>query len=218
MDLAERFTQIYHHNVWQYGSGEGSLPQHTAPYRRFLQRFLREKGIRSVVDLGCGDWQTARLIDWDGIDYLGIDVVAPLIEQNRRLYGRENIRFLAADITTCELPQADLGLIKDVFQHWPNQLILDFWPRLRCFRYALITNCILPITGETVNADIQPGEFRPLDLNAAPFNLGLKKVFEFTNARGPLPFRRKVRWKKAVMLYISPDADGAKTAPSKGGL
>lgn len=55
--MSKRFEEIYATNEWGHGSGEGSLPVHTRGYVAFLQAFLAEKNITSVVDMGCGDWQ-----------------------------------------------------------------------------------------------------------------------------------------------------------------
>ena len=81
---AEVFDFIYSSNEWSIGSGFGSLPQTTETYRGFLQEFLARNDVRSVIDAGCGDWQFSRLIDWTGIDYLGIDVSAVALKNTER--------------------------------------------------------------------------------------------------------------------------------------
>jgi 2-polyprenyl-3-methyl-5-hydroxy-6-metoxy-1,4-benzoquinol methylase len=83
-----------------------------------LQAFLRDNAVRSVVDVGCGDWQFSRLIDCSGLDYRGFDVVPAVIEAHRAAFGREGVRFdLLEDFAA--LPEADLVLRKDVLQHLP---------------------------------------------------------------------------------------------------
>src|SRR6478735_6812488 len=69
------FEHIYRNDLWHGGSGPGSLPSVNRPYVRFLHGFLRANQIQTVVDLGCGDWQFSRRIDWGGARYLGLDVV-----------------------------------------------------------------------------------------------------------------------------------------------
>jgi SAM-dependent methyltransferase len=205
--MKSRFERIYDRNDWGYGSGEGSLESNTRPYRRFLQRFLRKHHIRSVVDLGCGDWQFSRWVDWTGIAYLGVDIAGLVIQRNQQLYACANIRFVEADLATYDLPPADLVLVKDVLQHWPNDLILGFLPKLERYMYALVTNCAVPTApGQVVNADIDFGAFRPLNLNAPPFNLHLPEALQFTDNRGLLPFLRKPRWRKKVLLYTRDSA------------
>ncbi len=57
-------------------------------YRAFVQQFMSRNSVRSVVDLGCGEWQFSRLIDWTGVRYLGVDVVPAVIEKNRPRFRR----------------------------------------------------------------------------------------------------------------------------------
>src|SRR5437870_4263480 len=71
--VEEVFTEIYNQAIWganEQGegySGPGSTMASTVEYRGFLQNFLKEKGIRSVVDLGCGDWEFSQNMDWTGV-------------------------------------------------------------------------------------------------------------------------------------------------------
>ncbi len=139
-------------------------------YRRYLHNFIRTNQIRSVVDIGCGDWQFSKLIDWRDIDYTGVDV-SDVVLSNTQQFSREGIRFLHADARTDPLPPADLLIMKDVMQHWSNDDILTFLPRLNSFRQALITNGFHPSLKNLLNSDITAGAFRPIDLRISPFNL-----------------------------------------------
>ncbi len=49
------FDEIYNKNIWGFGSGHGSLPSVTKGYRKFLENFIKDNNIKSVVDYGCGD-------------------------------------------------------------------------------------------------------------------------------------------------------------------
>ena len=191
----EIFSKIYNENLWGNGSGWGSMEIHTRSYREFLQNFFAEKSITSVVDLGCGDWQFARHMNWDGMSYLGIDVVESVINENRKCFSNTNIEFQCLDVVQEEqLPKADLIIIKDVLQHWPNKEIMEFLPKLSSYKYALITNCAL---GNNINGDITFGDFRPLDLCAPPFNYNFTRVFSFpSNAE-------QSNWEKVVYLFQS---------------
>jgi len=193
------FTQIYAVNSWKYRSGEGSLAEHTKGYRRFLERFIRDKQIKSVVDYGCGDWQFSRLINWDGVRYLGLDIVDSLIEHNLKTYRKDNITFEVLGGTPAQLPDAELIILKDVLQHWSYQSIRSFLPKIARYKFALITTCVNP-NGPTDNRDILDGDFRPLDLTQPPFSCEMAKVFEFTNRRGVFGLRHIPRWKKIVLL------------------
>ena len=164
------------------GSGPGSAWHETIAYRAFLQGFLQWNGITRVVDVGCGDWQFSRFIDWSGVDYTGVDVVAPVIEANRARFGNEHVRFELTDGRFEKLPDADLLIAKDVLQHLDTRRIQWFLAAAERYPLVLVTNTAEPI-GRT-NAVIKNGEFRPVDLRAKPFHLDTTVVFAFWGTAG----------------------------------
>lgn len=195
------FEKVYATNEWGNGSGEGSARKHTRGYVEFLQKFLRDHQIRSVVDMGCGDWQFSQFIDWTGIHYRGFDLVQSVVQTNQRRFAKPGVEFhrYAGDFT--ELPDADLLIAKDVLQHLSHDNILRFLPTLERFSQSLITNCVNP-HGPTVNKDIEDGEFRYLDLRLPPYFLKVDELYEFTNHRPSwLSSIIKVRWRKKVLRY-----------------
>jgi SAM-dependent methyltransferase len=200
MAMSFAFADIYRNNVWGFGSGHGSLTNVTKGYRSFVETFIRENGVRSVVDYGCGDWQFSRLINWGDAEYTGVDVVESVVAANQKQYGRCGVRF---ELNNGKARSGDLLLVKDVLQHFSDDDIEDFLrdvlPR---FRFALITNCVLPES--ILNASISTGSFRPLDLRKAPFKFPATAVYSFT---GPKTYSWRKRmyfpaWKKIVLLAM----------------
>src|SRR5580692_10211737 len=120
------FDKIYSENLWGFGSGHGSLPKVTVGYRQFVQNFIRENGVKTVVDFGCGDWQISHLMDWSGVEYLGLDAAQTVIDKNQATYGSKSVRFNLAPDQFTEVPAADLLLVKDVLQHLPADMIHRF--------------------------------------------------------------------------------------------
>src|ERR1700722_18863293 len=117
-DMRSAFQKVYAENHWMFGSGPGSTPPNTVAYRAFLEDFIHSNGIRSVTDLGCGDWQFSRLVDWSACAYTGFDIVPGLVETNRARFGEPNVDFREfRDIES--LPGGDLVLAKEVLQHLP---------------------------------------------------------------------------------------------------
>ena len=192
-DALSVFRSIYETDHLKGGSGEGSVTDATIEYRRILEALISARSIRKVVDVGCGDWQVSRLVDWSAVRYTGVDVVPELIAANTRQYGSRRIRFITADARTEHLPKAELLVGKDVLQHWPNQSIIEFLRRnLPRFRYALLTNDIASVHEHPgVNADIPLGHWRPIDLEAPPFGL---------HARWRRDFDIRGEWTKRVLL------------------
>jgi SAM-dependent methyltransferase len=205
--LKPQFEQIYAENKWLYGSGEGSQPQHTKRYAAFLRKFLRKHSIKSVVDMGCGDWQFSQFIDWNGVDYQGFDIVSSVIQANQRRFAVPGVRFQLAIGDGTDLPSADLLIAKDVLQHWSNDAIKAFLPNFKKYRYCLVTNCVDP-GGTTTNQDIENGGFRYLDLRLAPFGIEAEEVFSFTNNRALIhSLFSNPTWLKRVLLIQNQHQD-----------
>jgi SAM-dependent methyltransferase len=134
-------------------------------------------GIRTITDLGCGDWQFSRLLDWSGLEYLGLDVVPAIVENNRNRFGEANVRF-EVFVSPEALPGGDLLLSKEVLQHLPNSTVAEYLKIIRKkYRFALLTNGVVPFSH--VNIDIKPGGFRPLRLQNPPFSTSGAVVFTY---------------------------------------
>jgi SAM-dependent methyltransferase len=184
------FTMIYNTAVWGYNdkgegfSGGGSLLRHTREYIVFLENFIKTHDIKTIVDAGCGDWEFSRYVNWQGARYIGYDVVAHVIEKNRRQFVNENISFVHGNLLTDDLPCADLLICKHVLQHLPNDDIVLFLKQLPKFKYCLLTNQVEPRTFSGDNADIAIGGGRKLDLTKPPFNLKGAKVLHYSVEEG----------------------------------
>ena len=178
--MKEVFEDIYQNRRWYKGSGSGSLPENTQEYRELLQRYIKENEIKSVLDIGCGNWISSCMIDWSDVRYIGVDIVKFLVDISEKRWGTERIRFKYLDATKDKLPDADLVIIKDVFQHWSNGAILSFLPKLKNYKYSLITNSCVEIG---VNCEIKNGDARAIDLSRDPFNLNVRKLLQYVSKR-----------------------------------
>ena len=182
-DKPDIFTKIYSNQVWGKNSkgrghsGGGSTLEATITYRQFLQDFLEEYNVKSVVDVRCGDWEFSKTISWEGINYTGYDVVPFVIKNNIKMYGSDSIRFICEDAVSVQLPSADLLICKDVLQHISNEDITLFISQLSKFKYCLITNDI----GPRINTQISRGDHRPVDLTLPPFEVPGSKVLSYTS-------------------------------------
>lgn len=164
-------------------SGPGSTLEASRPWREWLSAFCQAERITSVVDLACGDGVVMSGVDLHGASYLGIDVIAERIAKNGQLYPDK--LYLCADLQHYEIAPADLIICKDCLQHWNNAEVGAFLAKLDAargrYRYALLVN---DRYGPTINTDTPTGQWRALDLTAAPFYMGAV-VFRWEMARGP---------------------------------
>jgi SAM-dependent methyltransferase len=193
-EITSAFEKIYADNHWVFGSGPGSLPRNTVAYRAFLESFLDNNNIRTVTDLGCGDWQFSRLINWSGRQYTGFDVVGALVETNQRCFGAPNISFRMFDAIDA-LPGGDLLIAKEVLQHLPNAVVQDYIATIRRrYKFALITDSVEP--EPFCNTDISAGQCRPLRLQKEPFSIGGAVVLTY------YVFDSGTYWKNEVFLTM----------------
>jgi len=141
---AEVFGAVYAKNLWggapgEYNSGRGSDPDLVGPYCALVRRFVAERGVRSVLDVGCGDFRVGRQLLEPGVRYLGVDVVPDLIARNAHEFGTDLIEFRTLNVVEDALPGADLVLVRQVLQHLSNAEIARVLDKLRRFPRVLIT-------------------------------------------------------------------------------
>ena len=80
------FEEIYLRNSWgnsESHSGHGSSESATRFLRTALLRVLTDLGVKSMLDVPCGDFNWMRLLDLP-VDYFGADIVPQLIEANQQ--------------------------------------------------------------------------------------------------------------------------------------
>lgn len=170
-ETKEIFENIYKNNYWNGGSGPGSRLEYNTEYMKILQRLFVDLDIKSIVDIGCGDWQFSRYLNFGKINYIGLDVVEDVVKTNNKLFGKTNIQFKNIDIiqNIGLIENTDLIILKDVVQHWPTKTIIKVVNELRIkTKYILLTNCCHQ---QTAMDDILIGEWRPLSHAMYPLQL-----------------------------------------------
>ena len=157
MSAAEVFTEIYakrgmerkpEGEEFNSGTGSGAEQLH-APVLRVVNDFIEKNHIRTVVDMGCGDFSVGRQIARPGIIYTGVDLV---LESDR--VQSENIRERSHQISVGRSdeghsPGRRLCLIRQVLQHLSNDEIITAIRRCERYHYMIVTEH-LP-KGEKVN-------------------------------------------------------------------
>lgn len=163
LPTAEVFRRIYAGGAWGadektgFSSGTGSRGIIADEYCDWVTRFIREKGIRSIADLGCGDLYIGRtIVQNTGVNYVGVDIVPELVEHHRAAFARPGIAFECLDITKDALPAADLCLVRQVFQHLSNAQILAALDNITAYPWALISEHV-PHNPRSFNIDKSHG-------------------------------------------------------------
>ena len=181
--VKEVFTDIYENNEWggrgnEYSSGPGSSEHHAFVYAEAVKAFIVDRGVTTVVDLGCGDFVVGRKLQMEGVKYIGVDIVEDLIERNERHYADASTMFLCKDIISDELPEGDLCLIRQVLQHLSNSEIASILSKVKQYSHVMITEHYPPAEAKYVaNRDKPHGsDTRVIDhsavyLDEPPFNM-----------------------------------------------
>ncbi len=174
----EVFTRVYENAEWGVNennegwSGGGSSFEYAFHYREFVNNLLAEGTVKTVLDLGCGDWECSKYIDWNGVSYLGYDAVEKIIQKNKKHHAAQNIHFINANFLTGELPKADLMLCKHVCQHITNEDVMKIIKQIHKFKHCVFVNPVDPETKTSPNYDTEvSASGRVIDLLAPPFNL-----------------------------------------------
>jgi SAM-dependent methyltransferase len=159
LSMAQAFSRIYSTKGWgsqdqePYCSGTGSGGAAADEYCRLVGEFIREHGIQSVADLGCGDFRIGRRIVADtGVRYTGVDVVPELVSYYQRHFSSEQVRFECVNIASDPLPDAQLCLLRQVLQHLSNAEIRCVLANVRKYSNVLISEHV-PVCARSFNRD-----------------------------------------------------------------
>lgn len=174
------FTNVYECNIWgnnnatdySGSSGEGSSIEYNKhTYVPFLRQFITDNTIKTVVDLGCGDFRCGKLI-YDDLDvsYTGYDAYKKVVDHNSTQHSLPKYSFLHLDFCNNKesIVNGDMCILKDVIQHWSLDniyIFLDYLIEHKKFKYILLCNCgHQPFD----NTNIHNGDFRPLSCDYFP--------------------------------------------------
>lgn len=158
LSLQETFQTIYGSQSWvqtgvPFSSGSGSKGEPVLQYCDAVVRLIRERNIRSVVDIGCGDFFVGKhIVEAANVRYIGVDIVPELIAHHQRTVKDPRVTFMHADMTRDTLPGADLCLVRQVMQHLSNQEISSAFANLKQYALLLVAEDV-PKSAKEFNRD-----------------------------------------------------------------
>jgi hypothetical protein len=213
------FSEIHRRKYWSEGesvSGYGSTMESTANLRAQLQAFINARDIHSVFDAPCGDfhWMRHVVAEMD-IAYRGVDIVPALISENIDRYARSNVCFSVSDITSEPFPRADLWICRDCLFHLSYA---DIARALRNFVASDIPYLLTTTyegTGKFANKDIHTGDFRRIDLFAAPFSFPATTLAQISDTPPGDQPRSMTAWTRQQIADALPAFERA-ISPSRG--
>ena len=133
--MEDKFTNIYDKKKWGSRNGKGTsgtgskLSYDTLWYIELLKKHIADTNSKKICDIGCGDWEFSKTIDWTGLEYTGMDCVKSVIESNIEKYSSSNVSFIHSDAGS--IPKGyDFIILKDVIQHWDDKDIYEILPEI----------------------------------------------------------------------------------------
>ena len=173
-DSAQKFIEMKRSHEGESLSGPGSYKAVTSDVVNFIDQTIKKYKIKSILDLGCGDWNWFSTVDLSNCSYTGWDADSQMIRDNQSKYANELIQFHVKDIVTEPLPNVDLIICRDVLFHIKLELSMPLVERITETSKYFISTCFRSVAS---NSDIKKycnienwGWF-PINLNIAPFNL-----------------------------------------------
>lgn len=197
--IEEKFTWIYKNKYWgnhETVSGTGSTLEYTANLRKELFFILNDHSISSIFDAPCGDFNwMQKFLSVNNVNYIGGDIVRPLIDDLNISYKTSNTNFIYFDLTKNIPPYADLMICRDCLFHLSNKDIQKVLSNFILSKIPfLLTTTHKNSNQKIINLDIYSGDFRLLDLMAEPFNLPSVPLYEFDDWMPPEPERKMCLW------------------------
>jgi len=192
MNYKDIFSNIYDNHGFgslESRSGPGSTLDETKKLRESIKKIIKDKNIKSVVDIPCGDFNWMKEIVFNFESYIGGDIVKKAIEENNERYSNSRIKFIEFDIVNDEIPNGDLLIVRDIIGHFPIDdgiKILKNILNSKC-KYLLSTtwakkigNDWFPCEKNDVhreNEGVDYGRFYPVNLMSNPFNLPNAEIY-----------------------------------------
>lgn len=164
MSIANTFDTIYTEKLWARDShmlsGKGSYGEWADKFVHWINLFIANNNINSIVDIGCGDFNIGSKICKQVTQYYALDVSQEIIKINQNRFKHlNNVHFIQIDACKDKLPKADLIILKEVLQHLTNTQIEAILCNIEAsaIRTAVIADHI-----NTIDANCQPN----LDMRA----------------------------------------------------
>lgn len=198
LSTKEIFSKIYKDSLWGkksfgFNSGPGSHNNELViPFLEFVNSFIIKKEIKTIVDLGCGDFNIGKYIFKNVNEYFAIDIVPDLIDYNKKVFKNPKIQFECKDFIKDSIPKADCVILRQVLQHLNNGSIIKILEKLKSYNYVIVTEHV-PSTNFVPNIDKKTGPTTRLEFNSGinietqPFNfkyISKKEINLFDNELG----------------------------------
>jgi hypothetical protein len=208
MELSDIFTKIYKENRWkdpESVSGAGSTLKYTENLRKELPTLVEKFGIKSIIDAPCGDFNWMKeILPGLNVNYIGGDIVEPLINNLNSLYANKTTNFSVLDITQDTLPSADLMICRDCLFHLHPDSVKQFFTNFLSsdIKYLLTTTHINQNNEFQNVTKLRYGDFKRIDLFSHPYSLPKNVLFRIKDYINGFPPREMILFQKNQLQNI----------------
>lgn len=185
-DIKNKFTKTYVKNKWRVGnceskSGLGSSLLYAQNFSDNLVKIIKKYDIKTIFDCSCGDWNWMKEIKHEFTNYIGNDIVEPLIRVNNEKYGSDIIKFICSDaltqLNTYDNNKTDLIICRHTLEHLSTNYCIQLVSEIkRVAKYAIITSTNVHNKNNDIIVDGCSG--RSINLDIEPFNSILEPPIE----------------------------------------
>jgi SAM-dependent methyltransferase len=184
------FERIYKEKIWghtksdnPFYSGSGSDDEYANIYSKIISKFIDDNQVKSMVDLGCGDFRVGKkIIEKVNVEYIGLDIVPDLVHYNNMNFSSDKVKFKCINIVKDDLMKAELCTIRQVLQHLSNNDIKKVLKKCKQYKYLIITEHLPGIESPYPNLDKRSDENIRLMFNSGvyldeqPFNYYVEEL------------------------------------------
>jgi hypothetical protein len=172
VSMSDVFNRVHATNYWGNAdsrSGSGSDLTQTKVIRAEIPKMIKDLGLKSMLDIPCGDFFWMQHCNTGLEHYIGADVVSSMIAALNERYGNTYRCFEVLDVAKDALPTVDLVLCRDLLVHFSATDIHRAIVNLKRSGSAYLLTTTF--TKRDNNMDIATsGDWRPLNLQLAPIS------------------------------------------------
>ena len=165
-------------NAWKGGlpetiCGSGSTIKNSLIIIKTLNKIINNYNIKSIADIGCGDFNWMRYVYLNGTRYIGYDW---LIDTIANTYKSESIKFIKGNVAIIPIQKVDLIICKDVMIHMNNDHALEILNNIRKSRPGYLFITTYDIDSNMTRTAIKNffytnSNYMPLNIELEPFNI-----------------------------------------------
>ena len=172
--IQSAFSRTYSEGRWKHStseslSGEGSGLKWTESYRDELISIIKNHNIKSILDCSCGDWNWMRTISDQFDRYVGIDIVASVIQSNTERYATDKVSFINNDMLSYLVHSElfDLIICRHTFEHLPEAYNIKSINQIMSKGRFFLTTTM--VADSNMDKECDGWGFRRIDLSKEPY-------------------------------------------------